>query len=87
MTRCGRLLSTIEHRGAAGLEARVLRLRASAALRLRQLDVAEADISTALAAIPGDVGALLQQAEVGRCEAPNVPCRHKVSAGHKGCAQ
>ena len=62
---CGRLLSMIEHRGAAGLEAGVLRLRASAALQLRQLDAAEADVSMALAAQPGDVGLLLLQAEVG----------------------
>jgi hypothetical protein len=65
MASCGRLLSMIGHRGAAGLEARVLRLRASAALQLQQLDVAEADLSTALAALPGDVGLLLLQAEVG----------------------
>jgi hypothetical protein len=81
MVDCGRLLSMIEHRGAAGLEACVLRLRASVALRLRRLDVAEADVSTALAAMPGDVASLLLQAEVGLREMPKLPCRHEVSVG------
>ena len=64
MAGCGRLLSFIEHRGAAGLEARVLRLRAHAALQLRQLDAAEADVRLALMTQPGDVAALLLQAGV-----------------------
>lgn len=87
MADCGRLLCVIEHRGAAGLEARVLRLRASAALQLRRLDEAEADLSTALAAQPGDAGAMLLQAEVGPLQlAGSAKMPLQRSAGRKSCA-